>query len=359
MFYRTAFAGVLALWIPTVCMAGDDETLTIGDKAPAIDIAHWLKGDQVEGFEDGKVYVVEFWATWCGPCRASMPHVSELQEKYRDYDVTVIGVSDEDLQTVVGFLCKTDKKEEVLWNDKIQYTLATDPERSVYKSYMTAAAQRGIPTAFIVGKDQRVEWIGHPMGMDEPLDNVVRDNWDREAYKVKFEEGIAKTREMMKYRARVKEATDEGDWDAAIETVNEIGKIDERNFQYKASLFRSMLTKCQDTSRTYAYGREIMKAHWDEAMFLNGIAWNTVDDKDVKMRDFEFAMEAAKRANKLTKGKDPAILDTVARVYFEKGDLDAAIKWQRKAVKHSKEGPFEDQLREVLEKYQELAESRL
>ena len=354
LFRRTAIAGVLALLIPTVCMAGDDETLTIGDKAPDIDIAHWLKGDQVKAFEDGKVYVMEFWATWCGPCRASMPHISELQEKYKDYDVTVIGVSDEDLQTVVKFLCETGK-EETLWNDKIQYTLATDPDRSVYKSYMKAAAQRGIPTAFIVGKDQRIEWIGHPMGMDEPLDDVVRDNWDREVAKVKFEEQIAKTREMMKYQRRIKEATDEGDWDGAIKAVNELTEINESHFQYKASLFRSMLIKCEDTSRTYGFGREIAKSHWDEAMFLNQIAWFTVDVKEVKKRDFKFALETALRANELTEGKDAAILDTVARVYYESG-VASAINWQKKAVKHAEETPFEEELKKTLEKYEAEAE---
>ncbi len=184
MLMRTASAAALALWIPTVCLAGT-EILTIGDEAPAVDIAHWLKGTEIGEFETGKIYVLEFWATWCGPCRASMPHVSELQEQYKDYDVTVIGVSDEKVQTVVKFLCKADK-EDVLWNDKIDYTLATDPDGSTKNAYMKPAAQEGIPTAFIIGKDTRIEWIGHPMGMDDILDQVVRDKWDRDTFKIKF-----------------------------------------------------------------------------------------------------------------------------------------------------------------------------
>ena len=53
MMYRTAVAGALSLWIPTVCLAGH-EPLTIGDKAPAVDIAHWLKGTPIKEFEPGK-----------------------------------------------------------------------------------------------------------------------------------------------------------------------------------------------------------------------------------------------------------------------------------------------------------------
>ena len=187
---------------------------------------------------------------------------------------------------------------------------------------------------------------------------MVRDNWDREVAKVKFEEQIAKTREMMKYQRRIKEATDEGDWDGAIKAVNELTEINENHFQYKASLFRSMLIKCEDTSRTYGFGREIAKSHWDDAMFLNQIAWFTVDEKEVKKRDLKFALETALRADELTEGKDGAILDTVARVYFEQGDLETAVAYQRKAVESVQEGPMADELKQALEKYEKLAESR-
>jgi thiol-disulfide isomerase/thioredoxin len=357
MMCRTAVVGALSLWIPVVCWAGP-EILTIGDEAPAVDIAHWLKGAEVEEFETGNIYVLEFWATWCGPCKASIPHVSELQEQYQDYDVTFIGVSDEKVQTVVGFLCKADKAD-VLWNEKIHYTLATDPDRSTADAYMKPAAQQAIPTAFIIGKDTRIEWIGHPMMIDDVLDQVVRDEWDRDSFKVKFEEKMAVTREVMKVQPQIDKAVKAGDWNAAIITANQLTGSDSAYGYLKAGLFRTMLRKSDDFSRTYDFGRTLMRAHWDDPAILNMIAWTTVDDKGVTIRDLDFAMEASLRANELTEEKDPAILDTVARVYFEKGDLKQAIKWQRKAVKHAGGSPMADQLEEVLEKYEDVAESRL
>jgi tetratricopeptide (TPR) repeat protein len=102
-----------------------------------------------------------------------------------------------------------------------------------------------------------------------------------------------------------------------------------------------------------------MRAHWDDPAILNMMSWTTVDDKDVSIRDLDFALEAALRASELTNEKDPAILDTVARVYFEKGDLEQAIKWQRKAVKQAGGSPMADQLEEALKKYEDVAESRL
>ena len=53
---------------------------------------------------------------------------------------------------------------------------------------MEAAAQNGIPTSFIVGKTGLVEWIGHPMNLDKPLEQIVADKWDRAAFLVQLRE---------------------------------------------------------------------------------------------------------------------------------------------------------------------------
>src|SRR5688500_8156890 len=71
-------------------------TLKIGDPAPALPATKWLQGNAVKVFEPGKTYVVEFWATWCVPCIVMMPHLSELQQQYKDKGVTFIGYSAQD-----------------------------------------------------------------------------------------------------------------------------------------------------------------------------------------------------------------------------------------------------------------------
>jgi len=69
----------------------DGPTLKPGDAAPALQVKQWVKGDAVKGFAKDKIYVVEFWATWCGPCKASIPHLTELAKSHKD--VTFVGVS--------------------------------------------------------------------------------------------------------------------------------------------------------------------------------------------------------------------------------------------------------------------------
>ena len=114
----------------------------------------------------------------------------------------------------------------------------------------------------------------------------------------------------------------------------------------------------KDPDRAYGYGRELMKENWDSAHLLNQLAWFTVDDEAVTTRDLEFAMKAARQACELTDDADAGILDTLARVYHEKGDVKGAVKWQRKAVEQAEGTPMADQLREVLIKYEKVAASR-
>ena len=59
----------------------EQPTLKVGDKAPPLGKGQWVKGEPVKEFESGKVYVIENWATWCGPCIAAIPHVTEIQKK--------------------------------------------------------------------------------------------------------------------------------------------------------------------------------------------------------------------------------------------------------------------------------------
>src|SRR5688572_6824044 len=66
--------------------------LMIGDPAPAIQVAEWVQGKPVAKFEPGSMYVVEFWATWCGPCKVAIPHLNELSKTYAG-KVQFIGVS--------------------------------------------------------------------------------------------------------------------------------------------------------------------------------------------------------------------------------------------------------------------------
>ena len=103
-----AVAAAVAVCATALVASADSEARKgkLGDPAPALQVAEWIKGAPVN-LADGKgknVYVIELWATWCGPCRASIPHLTELQHKYKDKNVTIISVSIEDAKDVKPFV---------------------------------------------------------------------------------------------------------------------------------------------------------------------------------------------------------------------------------------------------------------
>src|SRR5690625_821015 len=65
--------------------------LNIGDPMPPIKGSTWVKGTPVHHFKKGQIYVIDFWATWCVPCKVSIPYLSNLADKYKN-KVTFIGI---------------------------------------------------------------------------------------------------------------------------------------------------------------------------------------------------------------------------------------------------------------------------
>jgi thiol-disulfide isomerase/thioredoxin len=140
-----------------------EPTLKVGSDAPKLEYTKWIKGTEVKAFEKGKVYVVEFWATWCPPCRESIPHLTELAKKYPG--VTIIGMASSERNKDP----KDDKRLETLQafvkdqGDAMNYAVAYDADRKMSASWMRPAGQNGIPCAFIVNGEGKIAWIGNPL----------------------------------------------------------------------------------------------------------------------------------------------------------------------------------------------------
>lgn len=343
-------AALLGLAAPGARALRADE-LAIGSKAPAIDIEHWVQkaGRDAEGkkfepiteFAPGQVYVVEFWATWCPPCRTSMPHLSALQEEFAGKGVTIISVSDEDLETVEKFL-ETDADGGKTYGEITKnYLLTTDPDGSVSRDYMEAAGQNGIPCAFIVGKTGEVEWIGHPMQMDKPLAGIVAGTFDREAY-------AAAAREMKEVQQRFGEVVKLMQAGKPAEAVQLIdGWIAElTNDDVKARLKairRSIAMQAGGALAVEAFTSAVKEAG-ESAEDINEIAWGVVtaaeQGLDVSDDLVAAAVDAAEGGLKLapTNGN---LLDTLAHLQAMQGQLEKALATQRKALEHASEASME------------------
>lgn len=153
---NAALLAIVATFAGTT--AGD--VLKVGDPAPALAVGNWVKGEPVSGLDKGKTYVVEFWATWCGPCIKNIPHLTELQKEYKDVAFIGVAASERGDDTK----SKQEKVEKFVKEkgDEMGYRVAFDGDREMSKDWMQAAGQNGIPCAFIVDGEGKIAFIGHP-----------------------------------------------------------------------------------------------------------------------------------------------------------------------------------------------------
>ena len=301
---------LLALSVGATLAAG-----RIGDPAAPLIVKDWVHGDPVD-LSAGKgkqVYVVEFWATWCGPCRTSIPHLTELQKKFRDKGVTLIGVSDEDADTVKPFLKKM--------GEKMAYTVAADPERTTYAAYMQAYGQNGIPTAFVVDREGRVAWVGHPMdGLEETLEKVVAGTYDLAAAQAEHDGRAEREKRMVELNRLL----------GAYVDLREGGKVEEAS----------------------PAAEKLLEAAGKDSTVLNAIAWTILTSQRLKNRDVAFALKVAEAANDASGGTSANVLDTYARALFDNGRKADAVAALTKAIAATPSEELKGELTKTLKAYE-------
>ncbi len=317
------------------------KTLKAGDAAPPLKIAEWVKGtafDPIKGDKD-TVYVVEFWATWCGPCRVSIPHLSEIQDHFGPKRVQVVGVSDEKAAVVKSFLTK--------WDKKMRYAVAIDDDRATSELWMEAAGAQGIPTAFLV-KAGKIEWIGHPLEMDEPLAKLTGDkSWAARAAEAAERE---KKKEPLIKKARA--AMGEEKWDDALAALDDLAKLDPKEPRYLLQRYFIHAMYKKDTAAAAKLGSQIVSDVDDVDILAQVAADLMVGDMFDGSRDHALALRLADKASRLSGNEDVNVLAVLAMAQFENGKVDDAIATQKKALAGMDDDEGKAQFKEQLAKYE-------
>ncbi len=151
---------LISTLVSTVAFFAIGDVLVPGSPAPAFTVDSFVRGPESKTLELGKVHVIEFWATWCGPCVASMPHLTELQKQ--NPDVQFIGVAGFERGKDAADGTKRVDDFVKAKGDAIGFAIAFDGDGTMAKTWMTAAKRNSIPTSFVVGKDGNIAFIGSP-----------------------------------------------------------------------------------------------------------------------------------------------------------------------------------------------------
>jgi hypothetical protein len=243
-----------------------------------------------------------------------------LQKKYAKKGLVVIGISSgEETDTVKKFVAD--------WDEKMQYTVAVDSTADeTSRDWMEASGQGGIPTAFVVDKEGKVVWIGHPMsGLDEVIEGIFAGTFSLEK--------AMKRQELEKRVREVFQSGDEAEFAKLADEVEamDLTSRDDLTMKFHIQVMAKRMEKAKAT------GEKVLEKIRESAEDLNQFAWAMLTDEPFKGSFSDLALKAAMEADKLSEGKDWQIVDTLALAKFETGAAEEAVELEKKAIKLARE----------------------
>jgi thiol-disulfide isomerase/thioredoxin len=337
---------LLYMVVISICMficfgkafAQQKNALNIGDPAPLLKYSKWIKGEPIASLTGDKLYVIEFWATWCGPCKMAMPHLTKLQQEYKD-KVTFIGVNvwervpdDKPYESSLPAVERFVKGN----NANMGYSVIADNnERFMANNWMKAAGQNGIPASFIV-KNNKILWIGYPAALDSILPKILEGRYNIQAFKSKFQENSELEKQRIaKFRAAVATIDDTvkaKEYTKAFELMEKV-KVEMPHFkpQMEAMKFKVMLFNI-DEKKAIEYAKKWQK----EEKLAPLLMVNAIYYKDGLSK--ETYLWVANNVGNTSAETRPPVLNALAICFAKGDDYKNATIIQERALGLAKSG---------------------
>jgi thiol-disulfide isomerase/thioredoxin len=310
--------------------------LQVGDAAPKLQVGSWLQGEAVKEFEGDKVYIIEFWATWCGPCMASIPHLNDLHERFKDRGLVVIGqnVLERDDSLVAPFVKSM--------AGKMNYRVAADDKTGggngrMAQAWLAAAEQNGIPCAFIVNKKGRLVFIGHPNSLKaaeletllaEPSSVVKGPTVAPPGNKAR-----APSPKAMELARKAETEIRARQWDQADATLAELQEILPENFREIGGLLNLDLLIAQEKSNDALQLAQLMGEDFKgNPAVQNAIASRLAQPLKENAPLLAAAEKIATPISQAPGGPQANALATLARIAWLRGQKPRAVEIQTQAV---------------------------
>lgn len=337
--FKNIFILAGCICLAVISRGQDGITLHIGDPAPELQYSKWIKGTPVAEYEKDRLYVFEFWATWCGPCKAAMPHLSELAKKYAD-KATFVGVNvwektgDKPYETSLPAVTKFVSSI----GDKMAYNVVADNnDQHMGNKWMKAAGQNGIPATFLL-REGKIIWIGHPMKLDSVMGLVIAGKYDMASFSKEFEQQSARSAAMSGQFRKVLEPIQEAI--RAKEFTKAFDMIDKAipgnpmlAISLKHMKFTTMLDHMSEDS-AMAFARTWI----GENKGMGSMVAMAISGKDGLSRQaYLYSADLFKVALENDGIVKPIVYHELAKAYSKAGDLKEAVAAEEKAIQGAKD----------------------
>ncbi|MCK9304742.1 MAG: redoxin family protein [Bacteroidales bacterium] len=329
-----------------------------------------MRGEPLTQFEKGKVYVIDFWATWCGGCIASFPHISAVAEKYKDR-VRFISVDSyeeaggnkgKDPVTVVAEFLKTPQGQ------KLAFDVAVDgPDKTMYNGWINPLRRQGFPTTFVINQEGKIAWIDVNLDhLDWVIGQVLAKTWDIEKAAAVMQKKDAIEDMMFKafqeQGGMYKEGQDKKIWETIL-TASEAFENQFPDRKDAVAFFKFMALSVLDNDKIPDLLEEMAANPLCRYLNLGDAAGLTLERSDLSKRDYIAIAKVQERLllNEFATlpgrgGKSVSAYENLASTYEKAGDLAKAAESIKNAIAMAKDqkAPAEqiEKLQDALNKYE-------
>lgn len=313
----------------SVCrVAAGDGVITPGERVPNLSEVRWIRGGPVSNFETGRVYVLEFWSTWCAACVESIDELNRLARRY-EKDASFIAIhvwQKEAAPKPAAFLEARSSAGKAI----VEFPVAEDVEGATATAWLDATQSTGLPTAMIVDRTSRLVWFGHSRDLEGPLKEVVDGTFD-----------VSRSLTEMNLRFRVgrlakesDDAIDKGEFDEGIRLMLEALAADPGTVtDWIPSSYGHLLIKSRSPATASRFADAVLATEAGEKKdLLAGLANAILHFPSKEHRDLGFALRQAQRANAMYAGLDAKVVCLVARLQAENGQKEEAVRFLERAI---------------------------
>lgn len=313
--------------------------LGVGDSSPELKYAKWIKGTPITSYKANHLYVFEFWATWCGPCKAAMPHLSQLARTFKD-KVTFVGVNiwentqgkpyESSLPAVTKFVSGMGKN--------MDYDVVADNnDQHMANKWMVASGQGGIPSTFLV-LNSKIIWIGHPNELDQIIPEVLVGSFKMEPKKKMPKPDAENT-----VPARKKDPTpleiayklyQENKYAESWSILDTLHTRTQREGLSKKYMQFGILVKTKKSEEALNFGKEWLK---ETPMMNNEVAGIILENEGLSKEVYLYAVERYRPLLTQKNVAFPTIHHAMATLYAKAGDFKSAVEYEEMAITGAKQ----------------------